>query len=111
MAQTTGVVLAIGGITLANQSIFHKKDIDWRVPAATGIAALAFAGAERLWSPGARMLAWTALVAVCLTRVDADIPSPVESALLWWNNPPRRISKGKKPTPNDLPGGNQWIPW
>lgn len=95
MAETTGPVLAIGAITVANRSIFHDKDMDWRVPVATGLAALMFAGAERMWGQGARMLAWTALVAVCLTRIENDVPSPVESALMWWERPPK---VGKKAT-------------
>jgi len=86
MAETTGIVLAIGGITLANQSVFHNKPIDWRIPVATALAGAAFAGAERLWADGARMLAYTALVAVCLSRIDPAVPSPVESALAWWNS-------------------------
>lgn len=87
MSQTTGPILAIGAITTANRSVFHDKAVDFRPIVATGIAALAFAAAERLWPAGARMLAWTALVAVCLTRVEADVPSPVESALSWWDSP------------------------
>lgn len=86
-SQTLGPVLAVGGITMANQVIFNDLEIDWRVPVATGIAALTLRGAEAMWAPGARMLAWTALVAVCLTRVTPGIPSPIESALLWWERP------------------------
>lgn len=85
MAETTGPILALGAITVANRSVFHDKPMDWRPLVATGLAALAFAGAEKVWGPGARMLAWTALISVCLTRVEADVPSPVESALAWWN--------------------------
>jgi len=91
MAQSTGPVLAIGAITTANRSVFHDKEMDWRPVVATGIAALAFAAAERMWPAGARMLAWTALAAVCLSRIEPDVPSPVESALLWWERPPKRF--------------------
>lgn len=96
MAQTTGPVLAIGGITIANQSILHSKSVDWRIPAATGLACLMFSAAERAWPEGARMLAWTALAAVCLTRLDPDIPSPVESAWSWWTKPERDRKKRDK---------------
>lgn len=85
MAESTGPILAIGAITMANRSVFHDKPVEWRAAVATGIAAVAFAGAEKIWSPGVRMLAWTALVAVCFTRIEADVPSPVESALSWWD--------------------------
>lgn len=86
MAQTTGPILAIGGITVANRSIFHNAPMDWRIPIATGLAALAFTAAEKAWPAGAQMLAWTALAAVCLSRVDPSVPSPVESALDWWQS-------------------------
>lgn len=95
MSQTTGPILAIGAITVANRSIFNSKDVDWRAIVATGIAAVAFAGAEKAWGPGARMLAWTALVAVCLTRIEADVPSPVESALSWWDASAPSAKSGK----------------
>jgi len=88
MAQTTGPILAVGAVTVANRTIFNNKAMDWRIPVATGIAAMAFSAAERMWAPGARMLAWTALLAVCLTRVQPDVPSPVESALAWWDGTP-----------------------
>ena len=86
MAKTTGIVVAIGGITLVNRTVFNNKPMDWRVPVATGIAAIMFAGAEKAWPEGAKMLAWTALVAMTLTRVEPDVPSPVESALAWWES-------------------------
>lgn len=94
MAETTGPVLAIGAISVANRTIFNDKPMDWRIPAAAGLAAVAFAGAERLWGQGARALAWTALIAVCLTRIEHDVPSPVESALIWWEKPPRQGKQG-----------------
>lgn len=90
MAKSTGVVLAIGAITMVNRSVFHDEKIDWRVPIGTGIAAVIFAGLEQVWAEGSVLLAWTALAAVSLTRIDPDVPSPAESALDWWN------STGKK---------------
>ena len=85
MAATTGPILAIGAITMVNQSIVHGKPIDVRVPVATGVAAGLFALAERGWREGATALAWMALVTVLFTRVDRSIPSPSESFLGWWN--------------------------
>lgn len=84
MAKTTGVVLLTGAITLANSSVFHDEPVDWRVPIATGLAALGFMGAEKIWEQGAVILAYTGLAAVLLTRMDSRVPSPVESALKWW---------------------------
>jgi hypothetical protein len=84
MSATTGPVLAIGGITLANRVVFNDQPMDWRVPIATAIAAGMFALLERGWPRGATALAWLALVTVILTRVDPSVPSPAESALKWW---------------------------
>lgn len=92
---TTGPILAVGAITVANASVFHDKPVDWRIPVATALAAVMFSGMEKVWAEGARALAWTALVAVCLTRIDSRTPSPVESALSWW----REDDGGRPPSP------------
>lgn len=84
MSQTTGPVLAMGAVTVVNQTIFHDEAMDWRVPVATGLAAIGFSLAERVWPKGAQILAWTGLVTVLLTRTKSNVPSPVESALDWW---------------------------
>jgi len=59
--------------------------MDWRVPVATGLAAMGFGLAERVWPKGAAILAWTVFGTVLLTRTQPNVPSPVESALSWWN--------------------------
>jgi len=84
MAQSTGPILAIGGITLVNNSIVHGKPIDIRIPVATAVAAGLFALAERGWPAGINALAWMALVTVLFTRLQPGVPSPVESFLSWW---------------------------
>jgi len=86
MAQSTGPILAIGAITLTNRVLFNGMPMDWRIPIATGLAAIAFAGAESVIGPTIpRGIALIALVAVALTRIDPKVPSPAESALAWWN--------------------------
>jgi hypothetical protein len=85
MSKTTGPVLALGLITIANRTVFNDQPMDWRVPIATGLAAVGFNFAERVWPDGAVILAWTALLTVLLTRTDPKVPSPTESALTWWN--------------------------
>lgn len=85
MATTTGPILATGAITVVNNTIFHGKPMDWRVPAATGLAAIGFSLFERVWPIGAEMLAYTVLITVLLTRTTSNVPSPAESALAWWN--------------------------
>lgn len=85
MSLTTGPVLAMGAVTVVNQTVFNDEPMDWRVPVATGLAAIGFSIAERAWPQGSKMLAWTALGTVLLTRTQPNVPSPVESALSWWN--------------------------
>lgn len=84
MSKSTGVILAMGGITVVNQTVFHDEPMNWRIPVATGLAAVGFSVAERAWPQGTMILAWTALLTVCLTRIN-NVPSPVESALDWWD--------------------------
>lgn len=84
MAKTTGPILLLGTVTVVNQSVFHNKPVDWRVPIATGLAAMGFSLAEKAWPQGAEILAWTALLTVLLTRTDPNVPSPTESALAYW---------------------------
>lgn len=91
VSKTTGPVLAIGGLTIVNQTVFNGQPMDWRVPIATGLAAVGFSLAERAWPQGAEILAWTALLTVLITRTNPKVPSPAESALSWWNQ-----SGGKK---------------
>ncbi|TDC20618.1 hypothetical protein E1265_21345 [Streptomyces sp. 8K308] len=93
MARTTGPILAIGGITVANQVIFNEEDMDWRVPIATGIAAMLFSLAERGWEKGAVSLAYLALLTSLIARIGGR-PSPIESAAAWWGRGPAEPGKG-----------------
>jgi membrane protein implicated in regulation of membrane protease activity len=88
MSRTTGPVLAIGGVTLANELLLENKDMDWRIPIATGVAAALFALLEKAWADGAVALAYTALVAVLLTRLPGQKRAPIENLTLW-------LQKGK----------------
>jgi hypothetical protein len=81
---STGPVLVIGAVTLANNSIFHDRPVDIRIPIATAIAAGGLALAERLSRPLAVGIAWTALLTVLFVRTDARIPAPVETVNEWW---------------------------
>lgn len=84
MARSTGPILALGGITLANKTIVNGQPMDWRIPIATGLAAGVFALAEKGWEEGAVGIAWLALVTILFVRVDPNVPSPVESAEAFW---------------------------
>lgn len=85
MAETTGPILVIGGITLVNRVIVNEKPMDWRIPIATGVTAGFFALAEKGWPKGAVALAYLALVTTLFTRIDPTVPSPVESITKWLN--------------------------
>lgn len=85
MAESTGPIIAVGAITLANRSVFNGRPVDWKVPIGTAIAVGLFALIEKLAGRVAVGLAWLALVAVVFTRVDPSVPSPAESAVTWFN--------------------------
>jgi hypothetical protein len=85
VARSTLPILAVGGVTLLNQSVLHEKDIDWRVPIGTAFAAAAFALVEKASPTLAVGGAWIALLAVLLTRIDPNTPSPTETLLKFWN--------------------------
>lgn len=89
MSRTTGPILAIGAITLANAVLLHNRPVDFRVPIATAAAALVFSGAERLWEDGAVGLAWVALVTTLVVPIDPTVPSPIVSAQAWWAQGPQ----------------------
>jgi hypothetical protein len=94
MSKTTGPVLAVGAITIVNQTVFHEQPLDWRIPIATGLAAIGFSLAERAFPQGAVILAWTAVISVLFTRFN-NVPSPTESALAWYD----KAGKAKASTP------------
>lgn len=84
MSRTLGPILATGAVTIANATVFNGKPMDWRVPIATGLAAIGFNLAEKAAPDVAVVLAWTTFLTVVLTRVDPNVPSPAESAKRWW---------------------------
>jgi hypothetical protein len=76
-------MLAVGGITIANQSLLAKEQqpIDWRIPIATAIAAGGLALLERISPELAVGLAWIALVSVLFVKVDKKVDAPAENIL------------------------------
>jgi hypothetical protein len=85
VSKSIGPILATGVVTVVNQTVFNDQPMDWRVPIATGLAALGVSFIERAWADGAVILAWSTLITVLLTRVQPNVPSPVESAVNWWS--------------------------
>lgn len=85
MADSTGIVLAVGGITAANELLFApatggKVSFNWRIIPATAGLALALAGLERLSHAFAVGLAWLSLAAV-LSVPFGNAPTPLQNAI------------------------------
>jgi hypothetical protein len=85
VADSTGIVLAVGAITVANEVLFaplagQKVAFNWRIIPATAGLALALAGLEHLSRPFAVGLAWLSLVAV-LSVPFGNAPTPLQNAL------------------------------
>lgn len=82
MAQSTGIVLAMGGIVLANTVLVHNQPLNFKVPLAIGLAAVGFAALERISPDFAVGLAWIALVTALIAPIGAPV-SPLESILKY----------------------------
>lgn len=83
MAQSTGPILAVGGITMLNRSLLAKdpQPIDFRVVIGTAIAAGGLALLERLSPELAVGIAYVALLAVLFARLDPKAGAPAENVL------------------------------
>jgi hypothetical protein len=88
VSKSTGPILAIGGITLANNVLMNGEPFDWRIPVATGITAGMFALLERAFPQAAVGLAWLALVTLLFTRTKPNVPAPVETLQILWKKGP-----------------------
>lgn len=88
MAQSTGIVLAVGGITAANEVLFAPlaghgtpwKDFNWRVVPATLGLALALGGLEKAAPGFAVGLAWLSMLTVLVVPF-GNAPTPLENVL------------------------------
>jgi hypothetical protein len=88
MAQSTGIVIAVGGITLANELLgatlnkqqWSASSVNWRVIPATAGLALALAGLEHLAPKFAVGLAWLSLATVLIVPFGHQ-PTPLDNAI------------------------------
>jgi hypothetical protein len=87
MARSTGPILAVGGLTIANRSLLSptQEPIDFRIVVGTAVAAAGLALLERVSEPLAVGLAWISLVTVLFVKFGKQ-PAPAENLL--------RIMKG-----------------
>lgn len=84
MAQSTGIVLTIGAITLVNEAVFAPMAgvhvaVNWRIVPATAGLALALAGLERIAPDFAVGLAWLGLI-TALAVPFGNAPTPIQNA-------------------------------
>lgn len=87
MAQSTGPILAAGGIVFANKVIV-QGDPPWtQATAQVGVATLVAAAGLSLLGKAmpatASAIAWLTLATVLLVRVEPKTPSPLESFASW----------------------------
>lgn len=90
MARTTGIVLAVGGITAANEALFAPlagtsraapwKAFNWRIIPATAGLALALGLLERAAPGFAVALAWLSLMTVLVVPA-GRAPTPLANVL------------------------------
>jgi hypothetical protein len=96
MAKSTGIVLAVGGISFANEVVFQPlasnaktsvkdvlaKDVGavWRIPVATLVAAAMLGGLEQISPKLAVGLAYISLITVLFARL-GKAPAPAENLL------------------------------
>lgn len=86
MARSTGPMLLVGGITIANQTLLAEKpgEIDWRIPVGTAVAAGGLALLEKVSEELAVGIAYIALIAVLFARLDPKAGAPAENLLRIW---------------------------
>lgn len=85
MADSTGPMLAVGGVTFVNSTVLNGGPPDFRALIGAGFAAGALALVERASRDVAVGVAWIALVTVVFVRVTPGVPAPVETLLRYWN--------------------------
>jgi hypothetical protein len=86
MARSTGIILAVGGITLANEAVFApiashgsiKTTFNWRIVPATAVAAVLLTGVESIAPRLAVGIAYISLITVTFARLGAA-PAPIEN--------------------------------
>lgn len=86
MSASTGPIVAAGMITVGNAWLVQDKPLSTqsRVVVGTLIAAAGLNLWEHAMPRTAAAVAWLALVAVLMVRVDPLVPSPLESFAEWF---------------------------
>jgi len=84
--RSLGPVLAMTGVTLANDVVVNHFDIqqEQRVIVGGAVVAAALGLLEQVWEDGAVALAWLGLVTVLFVRVTPGKPAPLEAFANWY---------------------------
>lgn len=95
MADSTGIVLAAGGLTAVNEIAFAPlatggtisfSQFNWRIIPATAVLALACAGLEKMSPAFGKGIAWIALVTVLFAKTGNAQPPAVNLAKVMGYN-------------------------
>lgn len=86
MAKSTGIILAVGAITFANEAVFApvasggtvQTDLNWRIVPATLIAAALLSALEQVSERLAVGIAYISMITVLFARL-GNAPAPVEN--------------------------------
>jgi hypothetical protein len=89
MSKSTGLVLAAGGVAIANEALFAPlsghgtpwSNLNWRLIPATALLALALGGLEKLAPGFAVGLAGLTLAAVFIVPHSKATPTPLDNIL------------------------------
>jgi hypothetical protein len=96
MSESTGLVLAVGGLTFANEALFAPvagtgaAKVNWRIVPATAVLAVALAGVDKVSPTAGKGIALIALVTVLFAKVGNAEPPLVNLAdiLGYGKSPP-----------------------
>lgn len=86
MSRSAGIVVAVGGITFANEALFAplagagKVAVNWRILPATAGLAVALSLLERVAPGFATGLAWLSLLTVLVVPF-GNAPTPLDNAV------------------------------
>jgi len=86
MAQSTGLILIVGGISFANEAVFApiasggdiKSDWNWRIVPATLVAATLLGGMEKVSPKLSVGIAYISLITVLFAKM-GNAPAPIEN--------------------------------
>jgi hypothetical protein len=94
MGASTGIIIAAGAITLANEAVFAplasggkiSANFNWRIIPATAVVALALAGLEHISEQFAVGIAWISLVTVLFAKLGNAQPPLINAAKMLGYN-------------------------